>query len=504
MVRLSLGYTRNLICDKMVWTGPGYRRTLDLRYLKGRKCDRCGNIYFSSRNYCGDCGRDGELEELKFPTEGTVYSSSVVRKSTNTFQLNEDVPYSVGLIDLKGLGFKVPGVIDSQDRLTGEKVKAEIGFLGESNDIKFHSYVWRKKRNYHSPEPQEGTCGIDSGLGIVDYGVYVPRKRVKAEEIAKVWGEEVSGMKKSLPGKWDDPASYAMNSALNCLDSNDISPEKIEKIMVGSESHPYAVKPTASIVADLLGSSGQAVDFEFACKAGTQAIIDAYDSVKAGSIDYGLAIGSDSSQARPGDALKYMAADGGAAYLIGNRDPIAVINGYESYTTDTPDFLRKEAEEFPVHFGRYTGEPAYFKHIIESSKRLMESENTSPDDYDYAVFHQPNKKFPRRVGKRLGFNSQQIEPGIVVDWIGNTYSACTLLGLARVLDQAEPGDRIFVASYGSGAGSDTFDITVTDNIKKKQKTKKRSVDSWIGKEDEDLLEFVDYGIYAKNKGLLKE
>ncbi|MFP4116488.1 MAG: hydroxymethylglutaryl-CoA synthase [Candidatus Aenigmatarchaeota archaeon] len=338
---------------------------------------------------------------------------------------------------------------------------------------------------------------------MVDYGVYVPRKRIRSEDIAEVWGEDVEGLVKSFPGKWDDPGAYAMNSALNCLETSGVDPSNIGKIMVGSESHPYAVKPTASVVAELIGADEQCVDFEFACKAGTQAIIDAHDSVKAGTIDYGLAIGSDSSQARPGDALKYTAGDGSAAIMIGSKDPIAVINAYESFTSDTPDFVRGEAEEFPVHFGRFTGEPAYFKHIEEAAKRLMEKQGTDPEDYDYALFHQPNRKFPRKVGKRLGFTEDQIEPTIVVDWIGNTYSACVPLGLCRIFDQASPGDRIFVTSYGSGAGSDAFDITVTEKIKEKQRKKERSVDSWIGKEDEDLLEFESYGKYAKNKGLLK-
>lgn len=488
----------------MVWTGPEYRRTLDLRYLRGKKCKKCGSHYLSSRNFCGKCGREGELEKYKLPRKGKVYSSSLVRKSTDDFQFNSKVPYVVGLIDLEDTNnLKVPGIIDSEERLTGKNVKAEIGYLGESNDVKFHSYVWRKQREYNSPEPSEGSCKVKGGVGIIDYGVYVPRKRIKAEEIAKVWGESMSDQPKSFPGKWDDPGAYAMNSTLNCLETNNVSPSKIAKIMVGSESHPYAVNPTASIVAELIGSDRQSVDFEFACKAGTQAMIEASDSIKADSVGYGLAIGADSSQAKPGDALEYTAADGGASLLIGKEKPIAVINDYKSFTSDTPDFLRKEGEEFPVHFGRYTGEPAYFKHIKKSSERLFNSQGTEPKDYDYAVFHQPNKKFPRRIGKRLGFKKENIEPGIVVDWIGNTYSACTLIGLCRVLDQASPGERIFVASYGSGAGSDAFDLTVTKRIKEKQKQKDRSVDSWIGKEDEDLLEFESYGKYAKNKGILK-
>ena len=487
----------------MEWTGPEYRRTLNLRYLRGKKCEKCGRVYLSSRNFCSDCGREGKLSSVNLPKKGQVHSSSLVRKSTSDFNLDSKIPYSVGLVDLDGIDFKAPGIIDSGERITGEEVEANIGLLGISNEVRFYTYIWRKKHNYHSPEPSTGSSDVEEGVGIVDYGVYVPRKRIKSGKIAEVWGEEMEGLVKSFPGKWDGPGAYAMNSALNSLENNNVDPSQVGKIMVGSESHPYAVNPTASIVAELIGADKQCVDFEFACKAGTQAIIEAYDSVKAGTIDYGMAIGADSAQARPGDALEYMAADGGASILIGSEDPIAVINAHESFSTDTPDFLRGEAEEFPVHFGRFTGEPAYFKHIEEAANRLLERQETEPEDYDYALFHQPNRKFPRKVGKRLGFTEEQIEPTIVVDWIGNTYSACVPLGLCRVLDQAAPGDRIFVTSYGSGAGSDAFDITVTEKIKEKQKQKDRSVASWLGKEDDELLEFESYGRYAKNKGLLK-
>ncbi|MFP4633524.1 MAG: hydroxymethylglutaryl-CoA synthase [Candidatus Aenigmatarchaeota archaeon] len=487
----------------MKWTGPEYRRTLDLRYLRGKKCERCGKIYLSSRNFCSDCGREGNLSKVNLPKRGEVYSSSLIRKSTSDFGLDSKIPYAVGLMDLEGVDFKAPGIIESEERITGEKVEAEIGLLGESNEIKFYTYIWRKPHEYHEPEPSSGTCSTEKGVGIVDYGVYVPRKRISSEKIAEVWGEEMEGLVKSFPGKWDDAGAYAMNSALNSLKNNEVDPADIDKIMVGSESHPYAVNPTSSIVAELIGADKQCVDFEFACKAGTQAIIEAYDSIKAGMSDYALAIGMDSAQAEPGGALEYTAGDGGACLLMGSEKPVVVINAYESFSTDTPDFLRGEAREFPVHFGRFTGEPAYFKHIETAANRLMEAQSTQPEDYDYAVFHQPNSKFPRKVGKRLGFEEDQIEPAIVVDWIGNTYSACVPLGLCRVLDQASPGERIFVTSYGSGAGSDAFDMTVTERIKEKQKQKRRSIDSWIGKEDEELLEFESYGKYAKNKGLLR-
>ena len=218
------------------------------------------------------------------------------------------------------------------------------------------------------------------------------------------------------------------------------------------------MKPTGTIVGQAVctSSSFTTADFEFACKAGTAAVQACLGLVGSGQIDLGLAIGTDVSQGAPGDMLEYTAAAGGAAYVIGSRNLAAEIEGFYSFTTDTPDFWRREGMPYPEHGGRFTGEPAYFKHVTSAAKGLMERLKTEPKDYDYAVFHQPNGKFPVRVAKMLGFSKEQIEPGLVVPMIGNTYSGSCLIGLAATLDIARPGERIFVTSFGSGAGSDAF------------------------------------------------
>ena len=77
------------------------------------------------------------------------------------------------------------------------------------------------------------------------------------------------------------------------------------------------------------------------------------------------------------------------------------------------------------------------------------------------MFHQPNGKFPMTVAGRLGFTNEQIETGLLTPMIGNTYSGASLIGLAAVLDEAKPGEKIMVTSFGSGAGSDSFAIEVT-------------------------------------------
>jgi hydroxymethylglutaryl-CoA synthase len=240
-----------------------------------------------------------------------------------------------------------------------------------------------------------------------------------------------------------------------------------------------------------------AADYEFACKAGTAGIQTCMGMVKSGMIPLGIAIGADVAQGAPGDALEYTAAAGGAAFVIGNEDVIAEINHTCSFTTDTPDFWRREGQNYPRHGGRFTGDPGYFKHVQGAARLMLDAMKTSPKDYDYAVFHQPNAKFPQRVAKMLGFTDEQIRPGLVVPRLGNTYSGASMIGLAATLDTAKPGDRIFVTSFGSGAGSDAFDITVTDAIES------AGFDRAAAPSVEKLLAnptYLDYALYAKHKG----
>jgi hydroxymethylglutaryl-CoA synthase len=187
--------------------------------------------------------------------------------------------------------------------------------------------------------------------------------------------------------------------------------------------------------------------------------------VGSGMAQYALAVGMDTAQGRPGDALEYTAGAGGAAYIIGPaEESLAVIEGSHSYVTDTPDFWRRQYEHYPEHGSRFTGEPAYFKHIMSAANELMSALDTKPSDYAYAVFHQPNAKFPMKAGKDLGFSREQIAAGLLVNEIGNTYAGAAMIGLTAVLDEAKPGDRVLAVSFGSGAGSDAFSLHVTDQI----------------------------------------
>ncbi|HSV85535.1 MAG TPA: hydroxymethylglutaryl-CoA synthase [Levilinea sp.] len=342
----------------------------------------------------------------------------------------------------------------------------------------------------------------DRPVGIIGYGAYVPRYRLPASRIADVWGGNEDGLpviEKAVAGYDEDVITMSIEAARNALQRAGISALDLRAVWVGSESHPYAVKPSSTIVAEAIGASPniQAGDWEFACKAGTEALVAATAMVGSGMARYALAIGMDTAQGRPGDQLEYTAASGGAAYIVGPADEaLAVIECSYSFVTDTPDFWRREGQKYPEHGQRFTGEPAYFKHVTTAAKTLMEASGTTAADYTYAVFHQPNTKFPQRAGAMLGFSKEQIKSGLLVPVIGNTYAGAALIGLSAVLDIAKPDDRILMVSYGSGAGSDAFSLRATAALLERRQRAPFTQD-YIKRRTE-----ISYATYTRMRGKL--
>jgi hydroxymethylglutaryl-CoA synthase len=347
-------------------------------------------------------------------------------------------------------------------------------------------------------------------VGILGWGSFIPRRRIRVEEISATWGADAPSYKKglklnqkSVPGADEDTVTMSVEAARNALvRSGGVTPDAIGALYIGSESHPYAVKPSGTIVAEAIGATPEIhiADLEFACKAGTEGLFLAQSLVKAGEVTYAIGIGADTSQGAPGDALEYSAAAGAAAFVFGADEDkmVAEVLHTYSWTTDTPDFWRREYMHYPRHGSRFTGEPAYFRTSMASAEGILKRSGLRPEDFQYAIFHQPNGKFPMRVGKKVGFTEKQLETGWLSPWLGNTYSGASPIGLTAVLDVARPGDLILVTSFGSGAGSDSFILRVLDRVSEVQKSAPRTRPQL----DENQI-YLDYGAYAKLRGKIR-
>lgn len=337
--------------------------------------------------------------------------------------------------------------------------------------------------------------------GIVGYGAFIPRNRIRSEEIAHQWGKDPVSIQKglllkekSVPGIDEDTITISVAAGRAALARSGIDPQKVGALYIGSESHPYAVKPSGTVVLEALGMGPEihVADFEFACKAGTEAMSVAMAMVDSGQAEYAMGIGADTSQGAPNDALEFSASAGGAAYIFGKDNLLAEVLETYSFTSDTPDFWRREGEFYPRHGGRFTGEPAYFHHVLSATRGILDRSGFKPADFKYAVFHMPNGKFPLSAGKQLGFTQDQLKTGWLVNLMGNTYSGSSPTGLAAVLDVADPDDMILITSFGSGAGSDSFILKATELLPERR-GRAPTVRSML----DHPRKYLTYGQYAK-------
>jgi len=484
--------------------------------LKGSRCSLCGKEYFRTRDYCGDCGRKSfsKMGDIDFFYEkGKLEVCTVIRESTNKF--TKLGPYLYGIVSFHDGKVRVPGRLTDRilkgeeidlSSLEGREVVPRFRrrhCVEQSDIIPTISLAFTFADEYYPHQEHEIVKSQKEyeTPGIVGYGVYVSKFRIKEEN-----------MERSVPFIDEDAITAAVEAGKMALIHSGVDPSLTGKVYVGSESNPYAVKPIASKVAQVLklgeeektnGVQGvDAIDTEFACKAATSMFKDAAALVyyPGARTPYAMVIGTDNSQAAPrdelGGELDFFVGYGGSAFIFGMHDVIAEIEGWYSCTSDTPDFWRRDLEPYPRHGGRFTGEPAYFKHVAKAGKRLMEKLNLQPSDVNYFVSHQPNIGFPVKVATELGFKEDQYRAGLQVAKFGNTYSGSSPMGLAAILDKAKPNERIVIVSYGSGAGSDAYSLITTSQIEEKRRRQKFTIQHQI---ENKYIEYVNYDTYRRLK-----
>ena len=483
--------------------------------LKASRCRICGKEYFEIRDYCGNCGRKsyGKMQNIDLLYDkGKLELCTLVNEPTNKFMKLQSFIYAI--VSFHDGKIRVPGRITDQILKKGEAVDlSELEgrevvprfrrrhSVSESDVIPTISLAYTLADEYYphqeytimQPEKEYENAGI------VGYGVYTSRFRIKE-----------NGMERAVPFIDEDAVTAAVEAGKLALIHSGVDNALVGKVYVGTESNPYAVKPIASKVAQVLklGEEDEdvqavdAVDTEFACKAASSMFKDAAALVNypKSSMKYAMVIGADNSQSAPrgcpGGELDLFVGYGGSAYIFGKYDVIAEIEGWYSCTSDTPDFWRRDSERYPLHGGRFTGDPAYFKHVRKATTKLMEKLGLKPNDVNYFVAHQPNPQFPVKIAKELGFKPDQYEVSLQVNKFGNTYSGCSPIGLAAVLDVAKPDDRILITSYGSGAGSDSYLLRVTDQLVRKRRRQKVNIKYQV---ENPFVEYVDYSTYRRLK-----
>ncbi|MCX5998382.1 MAG: hypothetical protein NTU41_02015 [Chloroflexi bacterium] len=170
--------------------------------------------------------------------------------------------------------------------------------------------------------------------GIIGYGVYIPRYRIKQADVAVPWGGFGTG-EKSVCGWDEDIVSMAAEAADKAVKHAGIDPAKIGGIFLATASPTYTEQYSSPILAETLGVKPEAtvVDYSGSLNSVAAALQACLDAVESKRIASGIVIGTENRAVGPGTEGELNFGAAAVAMVIGNEGTIADIEGTDSYST---------------------------------------------------------------------------------------------------------------------------------------------------------------------------
>lgn len=295
-------------------------------------------------------------------------------------------------------------------------------------------------------------------VGITGYGAYIPRYRMGRPAILQQVGWFARGMgsgEKAVANCDEDAITMAYAAAKGC------SSKDVDVFYMASLSFPYQVRQNSAIVAEALGfdENMRTADYTSSLQCGTDALSAAFDAVLGGTAKQALICASDARKAKPASAQDYSWGDGAAALRLGKDNVIATLLGSSAVTADFIDKWQIDNEHFEHSWeDRWIREEGYLKIIPNAVNHLLKKTGTAMEDYAKVCLACPNAGALKALSKRCKVAPEQLVDTLV-GVIGDTGSAMPMLMLVSALETANPGDKILVVSFGSGAQAFAFETT---------------------------------------------
>ncbi len=331
--------------------------------------------------------------------------------------------------------------------------------------------------------------------GITSYGAYIPVYRLSRETLNQVWGGKGKG-EKAVANADEDSLTMGVEAARDCL--NGVAKDSIDALYFATTTPPYKEKQSASIMAAALDLREDiiTVDLTDSLRSGTIALGMALDAVKAGSAKLVLVVAADCRIPPPNSAFEPLFGDGAAAFLIGEDGVAVEIEGSYYLTSEFVDIWRLEYDKIIRSWeDRFIREESYLPYLQKAVSSLLEKHKLTAKDFAKAVIYAPDTGMQRAIVSKLGLDPKSQVQDLLFDKVGNTGAALVPMTLVGALEEAKPGDKILLASYGDGA--DAHALRVTEDI---EKIKERR---GIKKHLESKMMLENYGKYIKFRELME-
>ena len=209
--------------------------------------------------------------------------------------------------------------------------------------------------------------------GIDDISIYIPRLYLDAGDFAKARGLDPEKLERGLGiGQMaivdtnQDPACLAANACLKVMQKNKLTPDKIGRLYVATESSFDESKAMNSYVigmleqvygADTFGHCG-GIECKFACVSGSYALYDNTNWIRAGESEdkYALVVVSDIAKYDLGSSGEVTQGAGAIAMLLNDKPRLLSFDPKVTSTSikNEYDFYRPFGKETPIVHGQYS------------------------------------------------------------------------------------------------------------------------------------------------------
>jgi len=262
--------------------------------------------------------------------------------------------------------------------------------------------------------------------GIDDISIYIPRLYLDAGDFAKARGLDPEKLERGLGiGQMaivdtnQDPACLAANACLKVMQKNKLTPDKIGRLYVATESSFDESKAMNSYVIGMLeqvygedtfGHCG-GIECKFACVSGSYALYDNTNWIRAGESEdkYALVVVSDIAKYDLGSSGEVTQGAGAIAMLLNEKPRLLSFDPKVTSTSikNEYDFYRPFGKETPIVHGQYSNllyliqvKNAlidYKRKVKETGLIKLKDGETILDHVDYLNMHLPYSNMGKKA-----------------------------------------------------------------------------------------------------------
>ena len=327
-------------------------------------------------------------------------------------------------------------------------------------------------------------------IGIDKIGFAMPKYFLDIRDLAAARGIEPDKFTKgllqlemSIPPVSQDIVTLGAQAAFEILDKEDL--EKIDMIIVGTESGVDQSKASSVFIHGLLDIQPfvRAIEVKEACYGATAALDFAKNHVMNNPESRVLVIASDIAKYGIKASGESTQGAGSCAMLITSNPRILELNNDNvCLTRDVMDFWRPNYSQYAFVEGKFSTEQ-YLGCLTTTWDKYLEKNNKQLSDFDAICLHLPYPKLGLKglntlleteaddaIKEKL---SERFNESILYSQrVGNIYTGSLFLGLLSLLENSanlNPGDKIALYSYGSGAVAEIFSMTLVPGYEKQLK-----------------------------------